>query len=172
MKEEDREEEESIKTRRERLPIFSHRDEILAAIEKTQILLVVGEAGNGKASQLPQYLVGMHLLQASYIFELLMTFRTEAGYAAQGRIACTQPRRVAVTTLAARVAEEVGCALGTDVGYSIRFKECTSPDTKIVYMSEATLLMVHFNQSSAYMAECNNRSNRTICMILASPNTR
>lgn len=54
----------------------------------------------------------------------------------QGKIACTQPRRVAAMSVAKRVSEEVGCRLGEDVGYSIRFDDCTSPQTAIKYMTD------------------------------------
>lgn len=56
----------------------------------------------------------------------------------QGRIACTQPRRVAAMSVAKRVAEELGCRLGEDVGYSIRFDDCTSHQTKIKYMTDGS----------------------------------
>ena len=56
-----------------------------------------------------------------------------------GKIGCTQPRRVAAMSVAKRVAEEVGCNLGTDVGYTIRFEDCTSPQTKIKYMTDGML---------------------------------
>ena len=57
----------------------------------------------------------------------------EAGYSAAGLIGCTQPRRVAAMSVAARVAEEVGCKLGSEVGYSIRFEDCTSDKTVLKY---------------------------------------
>jgi ATP-dependent RNA helicase DHX8/PRP22 len=61
--------------------------------------------------------------------------------AMQGKkIACTQPRRVAAMSVAKRVSEEVGCRLGEDVGYSIRFDDCTSPQTVIKYMTDGMLL--------------------------------
>ncbi|KAI8575759.1 hypothetical protein K450DRAFT_260078 [Umbelopsis ramanniana AG] len=87
----------SIQQQRERLPIFKSRKELLYLVEKFQTVIVVGQTGCGKTTQLPQYL-------------------EEAGWAAEGRkIACTQPRRVAATTVAGRVAEEIGCNLGDKV---------------------------------------------------------
>lgn len=61
-------------------------------------------------------------------------YLAEEGFAERGKIGCTQPRRVAAVSVAKRVAEEVGCRVGTEVGYTIRFEDCTSPETKIKYM--------------------------------------
>ena len=60
------------------------------------------------------------------------------GYTKSGMIGCTQPRRVAAMSVAKRVAEEYGCQLGQEVGYTIRFEDCTSPSTKIKYMTDGT----------------------------------
>lgn len=106
---------------RESLPMFRYREPLLEAIAAHQTLIVVGETGSGKTTQIPQYL-------------------REAGYCALGRVACTQPRRVAAMSVAARVAEEVGCPLGSEVGYSIRFEDCTSEKTEIKYMTDGMLL--------------------------------
>lgn len=64
----------------------------------------------------------------------------EAGFAKNGIIACTQPRRVAATSLAARVAAEQGVAIGTTVGYAVRFDERSSPETKIKYLTDGMLV--------------------------------
>lgn len=66
-------------------------------------------------------------------------YLAEAGYADKLKIGCTQPRRVAAMSVAKRVAEEVGCRLGQEVGYTIRFEDCTSPETKIKYMTDGML---------------------------------
>lgn len=66
-------------------------------------------------------------------------YMAEAGLADHGKIGCTQPRRVAATSVAKRVAEEVGCRLGQEVGFTIRFEDCTSPETKIKYMTDGML---------------------------------
>ena len=100
-----------------------------------QILVVIGETGSGKTTQITQYLA-------------------ESGFTARGRIGCTQPRRVAAMSVAKRVAEEVGCRIGSEVGYAMRFEDCTSPETKIKYMTdgmwefinEACLLYVGVNK--------------------------
>ncbi|KAE9409121.1 P-loop containing nucleoside triphosphate hydrolase protein [Gymnopus androsaceus JB14] len=110
----------SIQDQRRRLPIFKLRDPLLKAIEEHQVLIVVGDTGSGKTTQMVQYLA-------------------EAGYADRGRIGCTQPRRVAAMSVAKRVSEEVGSRLGQEVGYTIRFEDCTSPETRIKYMTDGML---------------------------------
>lgn len=111
----------SIKQVRESLPIYQYRQVLLDAIDEYQVLVIVGETGSGKTTQLPQYLY-------------------EAGYAKKGKIGCTQPRRVAAMSVAARVAEEMGVKLGYEVGYSIRFEDCTSEKTVLKYMTDGMLL--------------------------------
>eukprot|EP01006_Ploeotia_vitrea_P017908 TRINITY_DN49148_c0_g1_i1.p1 TRINITY_DN49148_c0_g1~~TRINITY_DN49148_c0_g1_i1.p1 ORF type:complete len:854 (+),score=492.60 TRINITY_DN49148_c0_g1_i1:312-2564(+) len=111
----------SIQQQRQDLPIYNLRNELLAAMHDNQILVVVGETGSGKTTQMTQYLA-------------------EAGYTKLGKIGCTQPRRVAAMSVAKRVAEEYGCRLGQEVGYSIRFEDCTSPETVIKYMTDGMLL--------------------------------
>jgi ATP-dependent RNA helicase DHX8/PRP22 len=69
----------------------------------------------------------------------MVQYMAEDGYADKGRIGCTQPRRVAAMSVAKRVAEEVGCRLGQEVGYTIRFEDCTSPETRIKYMTDGML---------------------------------
>ncbi|KAL6812470.1 P-loop containing nucleoside triphosphate hydrolase protein [Trichoderma sp. SZMC 28015] len=110
----------SIKEQRESLPVFAFRSQLIKAVQENQILIVVGETGSGKTTQLTQYLA-------------------EAGFADNGIIGCTQPRRVAAMSVAKRVAEEVGCKLGEEVGYNVRFDDCTSPATRIKYMTDGML---------------------------------
>lgn len=66
-------------------------------------------------------------------------YLAEDGFADRGKIGCTQPRRVAAMSVAKRVAEEVGCRLGQEVGYTIRFEDCTGPETRIKYMTDGML---------------------------------
>lgn len=110
----------SIQDQRKSLPIYKLRDQLLAAVRDHQILIVVGDTGSGKTTQMTQYLA-------------------EDGYADRGKIGCTQPRRVAAMSVAKRVAEEVGCRLGQEVGYTIRFEDCTGPETRIKYMTDGML---------------------------------
>src|SRR3546814_9770008 len=97
---------------RRKLPVYPYRDECLAAVRDTQVLIVVGETGSVKTTQIPQYL-------------------HEAGWSKIGKIGCTQPRRVAAMSVAARVAHEMDVKLGHEVGYSIRFEDCTTDRTII-----------------------------------------
>ncbi|XP_048472944.1 pre-mRNA-splicing factor ATP-dependent RNA helicase DHX16 isoform X2 [Rhincodon typus] len=107
---------------RKSLPVFPYRQDLLAAIAEHQILIIEGETGSGKTTQIPQYLY-------------------EEGYTAGGmKIGCTQPRRVAAMSVAARVAQEIGVKLGNEVGYSIRFEDCTSERTVLKYMTDGMLL--------------------------------
>lgn len=110
-----------IKEQRESLPIFKLRNELLQAIHDNRVLIVIGETGSGKTTQITQYLA-------------------EAGYTSRGMIGCTQPRRVAAMSVAKRVAEEFGCRLGQEVGYAIRFEDQTGPETMIKYQTDGMLL--------------------------------
>ncbi|PVV04493.1 hypothetical protein BB560_001013, partial [Smittium megazygosporum] len=111
----------SIKEQRESLPIYEFRQMIVDAVRENPILVVIGETGSGKTTQMTQYLY-------------------EEGFARNGRVGCTQPRRMAAASVAKRVAEEVGCRLGAQVGYTIRFEDCTSSETKIKYMTDGMLM--------------------------------
>ncbi|EPQ27924.1 uncharacterized protein PFL1_04668 [Pseudozyma flocculosa PF-1] len=111
-----------IEATRKSLPVYALREELLDAIAEHQVLIVVGETGSGKTTQLPQFL-------------------HEAGYTRGGKkVGCTQPRRVAAMSVAARVAEEMGVRLGRECGYSIRFEDCTSDVTVLKYMTDGMLL--------------------------------
>ena len=104
------------------LPIYKHKRQILYAIEKHHVVVIVGETGSGKSTQMLQYLY-------------------ENGWADRGfQVVCTQPRRIAAQTLAQRVADEVGCPLGRQVGYTVRFDDCSSEETRIKYVTDGMLL--------------------------------
>ncbi|XP_040260866.1 pre-mRNA-splicing factor ATP-dependent RNA helicase DHX16 isoform X1 [Bufo bufo] len=112
----------SIQEVRRSLPVFPYRSDLLQAIGEHQILIIEGETGSGKTTQIPQYL-------------------HEEGYTHKGmKIGCTQPRRVAAMSVAARVAQEMAVKLGNEVGYSIRFEDCTSERTVLKYMTDGMLL--------------------------------
>lgn len=108
-------------TESERLPIYRHRDKLVKAVKRSTFLVVTGETGSGKTTQLPQYL-------------------HEAGFCKNGKIGITQPRRVAAITVAQRVAQEMQFTLGKEVGYQVRFDDCTTQDTRVKYMTDGCLL--------------------------------
>ncbi|KAI4382005.1 hypothetical protein MLD38_008020 [Melastoma candidum] len=119
----------SIQEQRQSLPIYKLKKELVQAVHDNQVLVVIGETGSGKTTQVTQYLA-------------------EAGYATHGKIGCTQPRRVAAMSVAKRVAEEFGCRLGEEVGYAVRFEDCTGPDTVIKYMTDGLLLtQIHIDEN-------------------------
>ncbi|XP_027105458.1 probable pre-mRNA-splicing factor ATP-dependent RNA helicase DEAH9 isoform X5 [Coffea arabica] len=113
----------SVEKQRQRLPVYKYRTAILYLVETHATAIIVGETGSGKTTQIPQFL-------------------KEAGWAEGGRIiACTQPRRLAVQSVASRVAEEMGVKLGEEVGYTIRFEDVTNTDlTKIKFLTDGVLL--------------------------------
>lgn len=111
----------TLAQQRQYLPIFSIRDELLQVIRENQVIVVVGETGSGKTTQLTQFL-------------------HEDGYTSYGIVGCTQPRRVAAMSVAKRVSEEMETELGKKVGYAIRFEDVTGPETIIKYMTDGVLL--------------------------------
>lgn len=113
---------EEIKQIRESLPVYSVKSKLLQTIRENQVVVVIGETGSGKTTQLCQYLY-------------------EAGFSAGHKlIGCTQPRRVAAMSVAKRVALEMNVNIGEEVGYSIRFEDMTSSNTKIKFMTDGILL--------------------------------
>ncbi|MCP5543111.1 MAG: ATP-dependent RNA helicase HrpA [Akkermansiaceae bacterium] len=103
------------------LPVVEHREEILAAVRDHPVVVVVSDTGSGKTTQLPKMVA-------------------EALGGDSGRIGCTQPRRIAATSVAERVAEELRCPLGGFVGYQVRFDEKLSQETVIKFMTDGILL--------------------------------
>lgn len=136
----------SLVEQRQSLPIYKLRDDLIKAVTDNQILIVIGETGSGKTTQITQYLA-------------------ECGFIARGKIGCTQPRRVAAMSVAKRVAEEYGCRLGQEVGYTIRFEDCTSQETVIKYMTDGMLLrecLVDFDLKSYSVIMLDEAHERTI----------
>jgi len=107
------------------LPVKRYQELLLQAVRDNPCIIVVGETGSGKTTQIPQYLL--------------------ADLSSGKKIACTQPRRVAAISVATRVASEMGVVLGQEVGYSIRFEECYGDKTILKYMTDGMLLREFLN---------------------------
>ena len=100
---------------------MARREEIVSAIRAHQVVVIAGETGSGKTTQIPKMCLA-------------------AGRGMQGRIACTQPRRVAALSISRRVAEELGVNWGREVGSKVRFDDRTSPATVIKFLTDGMLL--------------------------------
>ena len=103
------------------LPITARVRDIGDAIERSQVVIVAGDTGSGKTTQLPKICLA-------------------GGRGRDRRIGVTQPRRIAATSVAARIASELGCTVGREVGYQIRFADVTSPATRVKLMTDGILL--------------------------------
>eukprot|EP00455_Lapot_gusevi_P031021 TRINITY_DN3348_c0_g1_i1.p1 TRINITY_DN3348_c0_g1~~TRINITY_DN3348_c0_g1_i1.p1 ORF type:complete len:738 (-),score=185.03 TRINITY_DN3348_c0_g1_i1:34-2124(-) len=110
----------SILDKRRGLPVWEQKEAFCELVERNQVIVLVGETGSGKTTQIPQFLVEMY---------------------GKGRmVACTQPRRVAAMSVAKRVSEEMDVQLGEEVGYSIRFENLFSKRTILKYLTDGMLL--------------------------------
>ena len=103
------------------LPITDKKDEIIDTIRRHQVVIISGETGSGKTTQIPKFCLA-------------------AGRGIDGKIGCTQPRRIAAVSVADRIAEELGDSPGHSVGYKIRFQDKTSPEAYIKIMTDGILL--------------------------------
>ena len=103
------------------LPVYKHKDLILAALESHQAIVVESPTGSGKTTQLPVIL-------------------QQAGYAKSGVIGVTQPRRIAALSVSEFIARQMDCRLGSTVGYKMRFEDRTTPETQIKIMTDGILL--------------------------------
>jgi len=118
-----------VQSRREKLPIVEYpelpvsnrADEIKELIQNNQVVVIAGETGSGKTTQIPKICI-------------------EAGRGVRGLIGHTQPRRIAARTVAERIAEELKTPLGSAVGYQVRFADKTSPESIIKLMTDGILL--------------------------------
>lgn len=112
---------QQLEQQRQALPVYKVRQRLIQEARRSETLLLMGETGSGKTTQIPQFLY-------------------ESGFTQKGMIGITQPRRVAAITVARRVAQEQGCRLGETVGYTVRFEDCTSSQTRIRFLTDGCLL--------------------------------
>ena len=100
------------------LPVVDYREQILDAVRNHQIVIVIGETGSGKTTQIPQFFLDSpNFLKGNQ------------------RIGVTQPRRIAAITIAQRVSDERKTKLGQEIGYAVRFDDCTTESTRVKYMT-------------------------------------
>mmetsp|Transcript_2018 Transcript_2018/g.4549 ORF Transcript_2018/g.4549 Transcript_2018/m.4549 type:complete len:719 (-) Transcript_2018:172-2328(-) len=117
-----------ILAKRKELPVFQFLDEVETKLRENRVIVVEGETGSGKTTQIPQFCVN-----AGFVSESPKTGLKRV-------VACTQPRRVAAMSVARRVAEEMDVKLGQEVGYTIRFEDETCDLTQLKYMTDGMLL--------------------------------
>ncbi|GAM34117.1 ATP-dependent RNA helicase [Talaromyces pinophilus] len=147
---------------RKKLPIFQHADEIRQKLKDNNVMLLIGETGSGKSTQVPQFLVDEPWCQMKKVKATTLTEGDniqKKSIPVGGCVAITQPRRVAAISLARRVAEEMGTPLGkaspaSKVGYSVRFDTSVSPSTRIKFLTDGMLLqeMLHDPWLTKYSA--------------------
>ena len=114
------------------LPITARKEEIIKTIRDNQVVVLAGETGSGKTTQIPKFCMA-------------------AGRGVEGKIGCTQPRRIAALSVAERIAEELGEKPGQSVGYKIRFQDKDSPTGTIKIMTDGMLLAE--TQSDSWLNE-------------------
>ncbi|GAB2282159.1 hypothetical protein Dimus_016712 [Dionaea muscipula] len=116
-----------ILEKRKSLPVWQQKDDFFKVLSANQIIILVGETGSGKTTQIPQFVLEAVDLETPDRHRKMM-------------IGCTQPRRVAAMSVSRRVAEEMDVTLGEEVGYSIRFEDCSSAKTVLKYLTDGMLL--------------------------------
>ncbi|GET93154.1 deah-box RNA helicase, putative [Leishmania tarentolae] len=157
---------ERLQEQRRSLPMYQMREELVKVIRENQVVIIVGETGSGKTTQLLQYLYeeGFHLGPKARqgLFgicgEDAASSKVKAEADGQGdgeivdekqeeelRLICTQPRRIAAISVAERVAQEVGCPCGSVVGYKVRFDDKTGPLTRILFVTDGMMLKEFIN---------------------------
>ncbi|PPQ86311.1 hypothetical protein CVT25_005612 [Psilocybe cyanescens] len=142
----------AVQEQRKQLPIAKGREALIEEINKNNVTILLGETGSGKTTQVPQYIL-------------------ESGLARNGMIAVTQPRKVAATSLAQRVAVEQNVSLGDLVGYAVRFDEKSSAQTRIKYLTDGMIVRelmsdpLLSNYSVIIVDEAHERTLRTDLLI-------
>lgn len=116
---------EAIECDYEVLPVVDYKEEILTAVRNHQIVIVIGETGSGKTTQIPQFFLDAPNLVKS-----------------NQRIGVTQPRRIAAITIAQRVSDERSTRLGQEIGYTVRFDDCTADSTRVKYMTGEPCILI------------------------------
>lgn len=120
-----------ILSKRKELPAWECKEKLFSLVNSNPVVILKGETGSGKTTQIPQFLLEKY-----------------------GKIAVTQPRRVAAMSVAKRVSEEMDVKLGEHVGYSIRFEDCTSNITILKYMTDGMLLKESMSDPLLSSYEC------------------
>ncbi|KAL0724217.1 hypothetical protein Bca4012_038816 [Brassica carinata] len=126
-----------ILEKRRSLPVWAQKQEFLQCLMRNQTVILVGETGSGKTTQIPQF-----VLEAVQIPQFVLeAVRGDSGKnPSKWLVGCTQPRRVAAMSVAKRVAEEMDVSIGEEVGYTVRFEDCTSSKTVLKYLTDGMLL--------------------------------
>lgn len=122
--------------KRMQLPVYEFKNDLQQKILSNQVIIVEGETGSGKTTQIPQFLLPLLAIPG------------------QKAIACTQPRRVAAMSIAKRVAEEMDVDMGAEVGYTIRFEDCTTDSTILKFMTDGMLLREAMNDPLMHRYSC------------------
>ncbi|OCF58409.1 ATP-dependent RNA helicase prh1 [Kwoniella mangroviensis CBS 10435] len=147
-----RKEAERLFEKRKQLPFYQGRKEILEEILNNDTTIILGETGCGKSTQLPQ-LLRSHPLSKSH-------YPTKRG----PKIVITQPRRLPAIALANRVAAEMGCMVGEEVGYSVRFEEMVSRETGVRYCTEGVLMRELANPDPSTSSSNHNQQNLNLLL--------
>ncbi len=153
-----------ILAKRKDLPVYAQMDDFYDIFNNNQIMVMIGETGSGKTTQIPQFVAYSDLPNTQKA-------KGADGILAPRMIACTQPRRVAVMSVAKRVAEEMDVSLGKEVGYTIRFEDATDRRTTFLkYMTDGMLLREAMHDHNLERYSCiilDEAHERTLAMIFS-----
>ena len=134
-----------ILAKRKQLPVYEFKSDLEYKVLNNQIVIIEGETGSGKTTQIPQFLLPLLAVKGKKC------------------VACTQPRRVAAMSIAKRVSEEMDVEFGKEVGYTIRFEDFTSSDTILKFMTDGMLLREAMSDPNI---------NRYSCIVLDEAHER